>query len=143
MHALEWIAHSSYIFAPAFLFPMHWSLYLLVVMVPFLYGFWDHSGIKLNINLPFHGSNNFHNDHHKYFHVNYGFLTPYFDRIHITARRDGHHYNEDTFMGGKGRVKVTELGEYAVGEWVDYSTPWKERHNKIENAKPIGSAIEG
>ncbi len=129
MHPLEWVAHASYIVLPMFLWPMHWSLYLFVVLVTFFYGFWDHSGIQFKRVLPFHGSNQFHDDHHKYFHVNYGFLTPYFDRIHNTVRREGHHYTEDTFAGGKGKVRLDKLGDNAVGEWVDYSKPIK-RHQK-------------
>ena len=126
MHPLEWIAHSAYIVLPAFLWPMHWSLYLFVVMVTFYYGFWDHSGIQLKRNLPFHGSNQFHDDHHKYFHVNYGFLTPIFDKIHDTMRRDGHHYTEDTFGGkGNGKVKANKMIGEPIGNWVDYSQPVK------------------
>lgn len=136
MHPLEWIAHASYVIAPAFLFPMHWSLYLFVMLTTFFYGFWDHSGIKLNINLPFHGNNKFHDDHHKYFHVNYGFLTPYFDRIHDTVRRSGHHYTEDSFTKGKGRVNIHTLGDQAIGKWVDYGTAFPQQsdiepHSKI------------
>ena len=127
MHPLEWVIHASYIVAPAFLFPMHWVLYLFVVMVTFYYGFWDHSGIKLKHNLPLQGTNQFHDDHHKYFHVNYGFLTPFFDRLHDTVRRQGHHYTEDTFTKGKGRVKLNELGSKAIGPWVDYTTPFAEQ----------------
>jgi len=125
MHPLEWIAHASYIVAPAFLFPMHWSLYLFVMLTTFFYGFWDHSGIKLRINLPFHGSNKFHDDHHIYFHVNYGFLTPYFDRIHDTVHREGHHYNSDTLSGGQGKANLEKLGaENAIGPATDYSKRW-------------------
>ena len=124
MHPLEWIAHASYIILPAFLWPMHWSLYLFVMLTTFVYGFWDHSGIKLKINLPFHGSNKFHDDHHKYFHVNYGFLTPLFDRLHDTVRRESHHYTEDTFTGGKGHVKHEQLGDSAIGPRIDYSKKW-------------------
>lgn len=122
VHPVEWFVQVCYTFAPAFLFPIHWSAYLVVLVVAFLYGFWDHSGIKLNFNLPFHGSNSFHDDHHKYFHVNFGFLTPIFDRIHDTARREGHRYREDTFTGGKGHVDAKELGEKAIGPLVDYQT---------------------
>lgn len=125
MHPLEWITHAAYIVLPIFLFPMHWSLYLFVMMTTFLYGYWDHSGIKLKFNLPLHGNNKFHDDHHKYFHVNYGFLTPLFDRLHDTVRREGHHYTEDTFTQGKGRVKREALGDKAIGPWVDYSSSWK------------------
>lgn len=133
MHPLEWIIHASYVIAPAFLFPMHWSLYLFVMMTTFFYGFWDHAGIKLKHNLPFHGCNQFHDDHHKYFHVNFGFLTPIFDRIHNTVRREGHHYTELTFQGGQGRVKLDELGDKAIGPWVDYSSSWAEKEHNNNN----------
>lgn len=128
MHPVEWIAHASYIILPAFLFPMHIGLYLFVMLTTFFYGFWDHSGIKLNINLPFHGTNQFHDDHHKYFHVNFGFLTPCFDRIHDTVRREGHHYNENTFNQGKGKVAPEKLGDNAIGKWVDYSTSFNKNN---------------
>lgn len=127
MHPLEWIIHASYVIAPAFLFPMHWALYLFVMMTTFFYGFWDHAGIKLGFNLPLHGSNKFHDDHHKYFHVNFGFLTPIFDRIHDTVRREGHHYTELTFTGGKGKVRLDQLGDKAIGPWIDYDTSWNEK----------------
>lgn len=129
MHPLEWIVHATYIILPAFLFPMHIYLYLAVMLTTFFYGYWDHSGIKLNIKLPFHGTNQFHDDHHKYFHVNFGFLTPYFDRIHDTVRREGHHYNENTFNQGKGRVVVEKLGDNTIGKWVDYNTPFANKNN--------------
>lgn len=120
VHPIEWIVQVSYTFAPLFLFPIHWSMFLIVLVTAFMYGFWDHSGIKLGFNLPFHGSNQFHDDHHKYFHVNFGFLTPYFDLFHDTARREGHRYREDTFTGGKGDVNLEELGKKAIGPLVDY-----------------------
>jgi len=126
VHPIEWFVQVCYTFAPVFLFPIHWSLYIVVLVVAFLYGFWDHSGIKLNFNLPFHGSNSFHDDHHKYFHVNFGFLTPLFDMIHDTARREGHRYREDTFTGGKGDVDIEELGEKAIGPLVKYSAKSKK-----------------
>lgn len=122
MHPLEWFAHATYIVLPAFLFPMHIGLYLFVVICTFIAGFWDHCGIRLPFDLPMHGSNRFHDDHHKYFHVNFGFTCSLFDRIHDTVRREGHHYTEETFAGGKGVVKdPAKLGSRAIGPWVDYS----------------------
>ncbi|MEH6551470.1 MAG: sterol desaturase family protein [Pseudomonadales bacterium] len=121
MHPLEWMFHVSYIVLPAFLFPMHAGVYLFVVMCTFIAGYWDHCGIKLPFDLPLHGSNRFHDDHHKYFHVNFGFTCSLFDRIHDTVRREGHHYTEETFAGGKGRVRDKVLNEKnAIGKQVAY-----------------------
>ncbi|MEH6568208.1 MAG: sterol desaturase family protein [Halioglobus sp.] len=123
MHPVEWLFHVSYIALPAFLFPMHPAVYLGVVGATFICGYWDHCGIKLPFDLPLHGSNRFHDDHHKYFHVNFGFTCSLFDRIHDTVRREGHHYTEETFANGKGRVKDPVLRERnAIGRCVDYSS---------------------
>lgn len=121
MDPVEWLFHSSYIMLAAFIIPMHWSVYFTIVIYTFLAGFWDHIGAKLPFELPFHGSNRFHDDHHKYVHVNFGFLCSLFDRIHDTIRHEGHHYTEESFAGGKGIVKSPEqLGDKACGPIVDY-----------------------
>ena len=130
VHPVEWFVQVCYTFAPVFLFPIHGGVYLAVLVIAYVYGFLDHSGIKFNFNLPFHGSNQFHDDHHKYFHVNFGFLTPIFDMIHDTARREGHRYREDTFTGGKGHVDMEELGNSAIGPQVNYGKPTKNTAKK-------------
>lgn len=120
MHPLEWVLHSSYIMLPAFVFPMHIGVYGAVVGMTFVLGYWDHCGIKYP-RIPLHGSNKFHDDHHKYFHVNFGFTCSLFDKIHNTVRRDGHHYNEQTFNGGQGIVRKPEdLGDKVVGPMTPY-----------------------
>lgn len=122
MHPLEWVIHASYIILPIFIFPMHIGAYLFVMVCTFIAGYWDHCGIKLPFELPLHGSNRFHDDHHKYFHVNFGFTCSLYDKIHDTVRRDGHHYTEQSFAGGKGIVRKPELlGDKAIGPRTDYS----------------------
>lgn len=122
VHPVEWFVQVCYTFVPAFLFPIHGGVYVAVLIISFIYGFLDHTGIKFKFNLPFHGSNSFHDDHHKYFHVNFGFMTPMFDILHDTARREGHKYREDTFTGGKGLVDVEKLQEKAIGPMVSYKS---------------------
>jgi lathosterol oxidase len=138
MHPLEWIAHSSYIILPPFIFPISLEAYVFVVACTFIAGYWDHAGIRFPIDLPLHGSNRFHDDHHKYFHVNFGFTCSLFDKIHDTVRREGHHYSEETFLGGKGRVKDPVLREKgAIGKWVDYSPAATDAilANRVEKLK--------
>lgn len=139
MHPLEWVLHSSYIILPPFLFPMYLWAYVGVVAVTFIAGYWDHCGIKLPFNLPFHGSNKFHDDHHKYFHVNFGFTCSLFDKIHDTVRREGHHYNEESFTGGKGVVRKPEdLGCKICGVRTDYSA----KGNPVRTSKTTGEQAE-
>ena len=105
MDTLEQLFHGSYLFLPAFLFPIHGAVFFGLLVYCFVAGFWDHVGARLPFNLPFHGNAQFHDDHHKYVHVNFGFLCNVYDRIYDTLRREGHHYTEETFAGGKGVVR--------------------------------------
>ena len=61
-----------------------------------------------------------------------------FDRIHDTVRREGHHYTEETFAGGKGTVRDPDLRERgAIGQRVDYSP---RKHYGLGNLTHIGQA---
>jgi len=110
MHPLEWPVHSLYVLAPAFLFPLYGPFFFFFLGLVYVLGFWDHCGIKL-FRIPIHGGNKFHDDHHKYFHVNFGFTVPWFDMLHKTIRREGRHYTELTFGGNKGKLKAPKNGE--------------------------------
>ena len=105
--------HSLYVLAPAFLFPLHGGIFFFFLGAVYLLGFWDHCGIKL-FRIPLHGSNKFHDDHHKYFHVNFGFTVPWFDMLHKTIRREGRHYTERTFLGDKGILRDPGSSDQAV-----------------------------
>jgi lathosterol oxidase len=57
--------------------------------------------VRARWRLPLHTNNGFHDDHHVYFHCNYGHHTMLFDRLHGTVRRLDRRYDEKTF-GGRG-----------------------------------------
>lgn len=60
-------------------------------------------GINMDSIWPWQPPVLFHDDHHKYFHVNFGFNTTIFDQFHDTIRRKDREYGVDIF-GGKGRA---------------------------------------
>lgn len=66
------------------------------------------SGIDLEAVWPWQPPVRFHDDHHKYFHVNFGFNTQIFDRFHDTLRKKSRKYSE-TMFGGRG-VEKTKIG---------------------------------
>lgn len=101
VHPLEFLFFQFFVLLPAILVPMHWAVYLLVVGYTYLIGMIDHCGIAVNWPLPLHSGNRFHDDHHVYFHCNYGHHTQVFDQLHGTVRQEGRRYGEDVF-GGKG-----------------------------------------
>lgn len=101
VHPAEFLVFQFFVMLPALLIPMHWAVYILVVLYTYLIGMIDHCGIKVGWPLPLHSSNRFHDDHHVYFHCNYGHHTQLFDRLHKTVRRKHRRYGEHIY-GGKG-----------------------------------------
>ena len=102
VHPLEFLIFQAFVLLPALVVPVHWAVYVLVVGYTYLIGMIDHSGIDVRWPLPLHSGNRFHDDHHVYFHCNYGHHTQLFDRLHGTVRRHDRLYGPDVF-GGRGR----------------------------------------
>jgi lathosterol oxidase len=101
-HPVEFLIFQTMLILPAFVIPAHITIYFLVMGYTYLIGMIDHVGVRVRWRLPLHGDNAFHDEHHVYFHCNYGHHTSLFDRLHGTVRRADRHYDEHTF-GGRGR----------------------------------------
>jgi lathosterol oxidase len=101
MHPFEFLFYQSIFIAPMFLVPMHVASYYGLLVYIFYFTTFDHSGIKHRSWLPWQPPSQFHDDHHKYFHCNYGQNVGIWDRLHGTLRRQGRRYDEHTF-GGRG-----------------------------------------
>jgi Delta7-sterol 5-desaturase len=101
VHPLEFLTFQACLMVPAFVIPSHVSVYVLVILYTYFIGMVDHCGVKIRWKLPLHADNRFHDDHHVYFHCNYGHHTALFDRFHGTVRKKDRHYDEHTF-GGHG-----------------------------------------
>jgi len=100
-HWAEFLFFQSMLLVWAFVLPMHWAVYVAVVLYTYLSGASDHVGAVIEWPLPLHASNRFHNEHHLYFHCNYGHHTALFDRLHGTVRDVTRYYDEHTF-GDRG-----------------------------------------
>jgi lathosterol oxidase len=101
MHPLEWFVYQAILFLPAFVIPFHVASYVAVLLYIYYYGLIDHSGIKLRSWFPWQPPALFHDDHHKYFHCNFGQNSALWDWLHGTARVQGRRYGEHVF-GGRG-----------------------------------------
>jgi lathosterol oxidase len=101
MHPVEFILYMSVTLLPIFVVPLNAHAFVGLVAYTYLIGIIDHTGVRLPWNLPVHGDGEFHNQHHIYFHCNFGHHTALFDRLHGTVRRGDRHYDEHTF-GGRG-----------------------------------------
>ncbi|XP_071155020.1 uncharacterized protein [Mytilus edulis] len=102
MHPAEFLLHQSYLIIVPFYFPIHAAVYIPTILYVYYYGMMDHSGINMSAIWPWQPPSIFHDNHHKYFHVNFGFNSYMFDWLHDTLRTDDRVYGEDIF-GGKGQ----------------------------------------
>jgi lathosterol oxidase len=105
VHPIEFLVFTTFVLLPAVLVPVHWAVYVMVVAYTYLIGMIDHSGIDVRWPLPLHSGNRFHDDHHVFFHCNYGHHTQVFDLVHDTVRRAGRRYGIDVF-GDRGAPVV-------------------------------------
>ncbi|XP_060068058.1 uncharacterized protein LOC132548235 [Ylistrum balloti] len=106
MHPAEFVLYQGYLAAIPFMVPIHPAVYVPVLLYTYYYGLMDHSGVKMNAFWPWQPPSQFHDNHHKYFHVNFGFNSYLFDWLHDTLDRPDREYAEDIF-GGFGRPKAT------------------------------------
>jgi Delta7-sterol 5-desaturase len=101
MHPLELATYQTVMLLPLFVLPV-WAGGLILVLVYQNYvAMVDHSGIDLHAWLPWQPPTRFHDDHHVYFHVNYGQNMGLWDRLFGTYRREGRVYGVEVF-GGRG-----------------------------------------
>jgi lathosterol oxidase len=107
VHPIEFLTFELFLILPAFVIPTHVGVYVAVIAYTYLIGMIDHAGVRLRVPLPLHASNQFHDDHHVYFHCNYGHHTALFDRMHGTVRRTDRHYDETTF-GDRGAARPAD-----------------------------------
>ena len=64
----------------------------------------DHAGVLATPVLPWQPTACFHDDHHRYFHCNFGQHVLWFDRLFGTLRRTSQRYGEGVF-GGRGAAR--------------------------------------
>lgn len=101
MHPVEFISLQTATFLPLFFIPFHYVSIIAVFVYAFVFNIIDHSGVRLHSRIPWQGPSTFHDDHHAYFHCNFGQHLTLFDRLHGTLRRTGRRYGRDVF-GGRG-----------------------------------------
>jgi len=97
VHPFEFLTFELFLILPALLIPAHVGVYIAVIAYTYFIGMVDHAGVRLKWKLPLHANNQFHDDHHVFFHCNYAHHTMLFDKLHGTIRKTKGRYNEQTF----------------------------------------------
>jgi len=101
IHPIEFVINQSVFISPMFLFTIHWIPFSAVMIYTYYHGIIDHSGITFKKYWwqPWQPDCIFHDNHHQYFHVNFGFNIELWDKIHGTYRQKDRIYREDIFYG--------------------------------------------
>lgn len=104
IHPIEFLHIQAVYVSPMVLFPVHWSVFVVILSYIYYHGIIDHSGINFKAHWwqPWQPDCIFHDNHHQYFHVNFGFNVELWDKIHGTYRQKNKVYREDIFYG-KGK----------------------------------------
>jgi lathosterol oxidase len=113
MHPLEMALYQGIMIVPLFIVPIHVVGLVAVLIYQNTIALFDHSGVNFGSLLPWQPPPRFHDDHHVYFHVNYGQTLGLWDRLFGTWRRVGRAYGEHVF-GGKGAPLAGAEGERLV-----------------------------
>jgi len=104
MHPVEFVLYQCVFASPMFWCPIYSGAFVMLLFYGYYYGMIDHSGIMMDAVWPWQPESLFHDDHHRYFHTNFGFNTKLWDWLHDTLRQDSRVYGEDIFYG-KGKTK--------------------------------------
>ncbi|KAE8744546.1 hypothetical protein FOCC_FOCC008785 [Frankliniella occidentalis] len=103
IHPVEVLHIQMTLCLPLFAFPVHWAPFYAIVMYTYYHGIIDHSGINFKAHWwqPWQPDAIFHDNHHQYFHVNFGFNCWMWDKDRV--------YTEETFYGrGKAVAEATQ-----------------------------------
>lgn len=110
IHPVEFLTLQVASLLPLLLIPFHAVSAAGVLLYILIFNIIDHSGIRLVSALLWQAPSMYHDDHHRYFHVNYGQHLMIWDRLHGTLRRENRRYGEQIF-GGRGASNGKDGGQ--------------------------------
>lgn len=115
IHPVEFVFIQCIYISPMFMFPVYFVPYCLMLMYIYYHGIIDHSGITFKRQWwqPWQPDCIFHDNHHQYFHVNFGFNIEYWDKLHGTFRQKDRIYREDIFYGFGKKLDEADQEEIA------------------------------
>lgn len=120
LHPAELLTPQVTSFLPLFFISFYAVSVAGVLLYILIFNIIDHSGVKLVSALPWQSPSVYHDDHHHYFHVNYGQHLMIWNRLHDTLRRQNRRYGEGIF-GRRGAPDSKDGGQRGeLGPFVKY-----------------------
>ena len=97
LHPIEYLMMVTVSFLFLFAVPIHIMAVTINLSYIFIFNILNHSGVKFYSYLLWEPNSIYHDDHHRYFHTNYGQSLVIWDKICKTLRRTNKVYGEDIF----------------------------------------------
>ncbi|XP_057663211.1 uncharacterized protein LOC130898155 [Diorhabda carinulata] len=135
IHPVESLNIQLLLITPLFTIPVHWLSYYTVVIYNYYHGIIDHSGVNFKAYWwqPWQPDAIFHDNHHQYCHVNFGFNLSIWDKLHGTFRLKDRVYREDIFFGnGKAIQEVSEAELLEDIKERQSENPLAYKNNKLD-----------
>mmetsp|Transcript_59465 Transcript_59465/g.134233 ORF Transcript_59465/g.134233 Transcript_59465/m.134233 type:complete len:352 (+) Transcript_59465:1-1056(+) len=101
LHPFEILSLTSMTMMICASLPLWWPTYIFLIGWIYFYNTMDHSGVTMPSLWKWQAPVKFHDDHHKYFHVNYGPMVDWWDKLFGSYLKEEEastqKFNEDTF----------------------------------------------
>lgn len=97
MHWIDYLTQVTLTYTYLWIIPTHINVAIINLLYVFVFNVINHSGIKIGSHLYWEPTTQYHDDHHKYFHVNYGQSLILWDWMCGTLRTHRGNYNENKF----------------------------------------------
>jgi delta24-sterol reductase len=117
IHPVEVLVYHAFTLLPIVIIPLHYISVIGALFYTNYVSLIDHSGIKFHSWLFWQSPSQFHDDHHKYFHVNYGQTFWFWDWMFGTWRQKGRRYGPQNFEKKKDLTVFPSNRK----EYIDYS----------------------
>jgi len=130
-HPIEFLFFQSLLILPAYTLDLNVVVYVGNLLYIYYYGIMNHSGILMDPSpWPWQPDNIFHDNHHQYFNINFGFNLELWDKLHNTYR-----HVDNSLVGKKitktpfrTDEKTLIIEKEHMDGLVNYSTDGNERH---------------
>src|SRR5262249_15423128 len=115
---VEFLTYQSVMLIPLLFVPVNAIAVIVILISAQVEALIQHSGVRVAPWIPWMPSTYFHDDHHRFFHVNYGQHLVLWDRLYGTLRRYGRRYGVEVF-GGHGAPLAADARR-RPSHFVDY-----------------------
>lgn len=97
LHPFDFVLFQGGVYMGMLIIPMSMACIIVNLFYIHYYNVIHHSGVYLESFLPWESSSLFHDDHHRFFHVNYGQTLTFWDKMGGTLYTPKKKYSESTF----------------------------------------------